>query len=69
MKRIYALLCFYHVLSLYYMRNHYDPSKENPRQKTTFQTAHVWIPEIDVRSDAAIVYGVSERNQETFENV
>lgn len=36
-------------------------------QKTTFQTAHIWIPEIDVRADAAIVYGVSETNQAPFE--
>ena len=46
----------------------YDPAKENPRQKTAFQTAHVWIPEIDVRSDVAIVYGVSEIHQEKFED-
>lgn len=49
------------------MAQSYNPAKENPRQKTTFQTAHVWIPEIDVRADAAIVYGVSETNQAPFE--
>ncbi|MFT3700923.1 MAG: hypothetical protein QM802_01025 [Agriterribacter sp.] len=37
------------------------------KEKTTFQTAHQWIPEIDVRSDVAIVYGVSERGKMTFE--
>ncbi|MFT3750334.1 MAG: hypothetical protein QM768_18605 [Agriterribacter sp.] len=37
------------------------------QEKTAFQTAHHWIPEIDVRSDIAIVYGVSERGKMTFE--
>jgi len=39
-----------------------------PKEKTAFQTAHVWIPEIDVRSDIAIVYGVSERGNVSFED-
>ncbi|SFQ44082.1 hypothetical protein [Parafilimonas terrae] len=66
MKRIYILIgCIVTVSSL--MAQSYNPAKENPRQKTTFQTAHVWIPEIDVRADAAIVYGVSETNQAPFE--
>jgi len=39
-----------------------------PREKTAFQTAHQWIPEIDVRSDVAIVYGVSERGHVSFED-
>lgn len=38
-----------------------------PTEKTAFQTSHKWIPEIDVRSDIAIVYGVSERGNVTFE--
>ena len=33
------------------------------REKTAFQTASPWIPQIDVRSDMAIVYGVNK----TFE--
>ncbi|MGN6214630.1 hypothetical protein [Parafilimonas sp.] len=66
MKRIYILIgCIVTVSSL--IAQSYNPAKENPRQKTTFQTAHVWIPEIDVRADAAIVYGVSETNQAPFE--
>ena len=36
-------------------------------QKTTFQTSSPWIPQIDVRSDMAIVYGVNDRKGETFE--
>lgn len=38
------------------------------QEKTAFQTAHQWIPEIDVRSDIAIVYGVSERGRMSFED-
>lgn len=37
------------------------------KEKTAFQTSHHWIPEIDVRSDIAIVYGVAERGKITFE--
>jgi hypothetical protein len=37
-------------------------------EKTAFQTSHAWIPEIDVRSDIAIVYGVSERGHVSFED-
>ncbi|MBN9382348.1 MAG: hypothetical protein J0H74_16385 [Chitinophagaceae bacterium] len=39
-----------------------------PKEKTAFQTAHVWVPEIDVRSDIAIVYGVSEKGNVSFED-
>ncbi|RYU91383.1 hypothetical protein EWM62_05430 [Mucilaginibacter terrigena] len=40
-----------------------DPLKE----KTAFQTSSPWMPEIDVRSDIAIVYGVNDRKGMTFE--
>lgn len=43
-------------------------SHTNAQEKTAFQTAHHWIPEIDVRSDIAIVYGVSERGKMSFED-
>lgn len=66
MKKI-QVLAYCLVIASILNAQQYDPSKENPRQKTTFQTAHVWIPEIDVRSDAAIVYGVAEQRQEPFE--
>jgi len=42
-------------------------AQDTTREKTAFQTAHEWIPEIDVRSDVAIVYGVSERGRMPFE--
>ena len=44
-----------------------DKITTQPKEKTAFQTSHKWIPEIDVRSDIAIVYGVSERGNVTFE--
>jgi hypothetical protein len=37
------------------------------KEKTAFQTSSPWMPEIDVRSDIAIVYGVNDRPGMTFE--
>lgn len=37
------------------------------QEKTAFQTASPWIPQIDVRSDIAIVYGAGDRPGMTFE--
>lgn len=37
------------------------------KEKTAFQTSSPWIPEIDVRSDIAIVYGANDRKGMTFE--
>lgn len=37
------------------------------KEKTAFQTSSPWIPEIDVRSDIAIVYGANDRKGVTFE--
>ncbi|WPQ61528.1 hypothetical protein SIO70_24520 [Chitinophaga sancti] len=36
-------------------------------EKTAFQTSSPWRPEIDVRSDIAIVYGAGDRHNMTFE--
>ena len=36
-------------------------------EKTAFQTGSAWRPEIDVRSDIAIVYGAGDRKNMTFE--
>jgi hypothetical protein len=36
-------------------------------EKTTFQTGGAWKPTTDTRSDVAIVYGVSDRREMTFE--
>ncbi len=37
------------------------------KEKTAFQTASPWMPEIDVRADIAIVYGVNDRPGMSFE--
>ncbi|GAA4310789.1 hypothetical protein GCM10023149_05600 [Mucilaginibacter gynuensis] len=37
------------------------------KEKTAFQTSSAWRPEIDVRSDIAIVYGSNDRPGLTFE--
>ncbi|WDF54159.1 hypothetical protein [Mucilaginibacter sp. KACC 22063] len=37
------------------------------KQKTAFQTGSPWMPETDVRSDIAIVYGTNDRPNMTFE--
>ena len=42
-------------------------SQTKPREKTAFQTSSPWRPEIDVRSDIAIVYGTNDRPGMTFE--
>lgn len=38
-----------------------------PKEKTAFQTSSAWMPEIDVRSDIAIIYGANDRGRHTFE--
>ena len=38
-----------------------------PKEKTAFQTSSPWMPQIDVRSDIAIVYGAGNRPGMTFE--
>src|SRR3984957_13700936 len=37
------------------------------KEKTTFQTGGAWKPTTDTRSDVAIVYGVSDRRDMSFE--
>ncbi|MDR3653396.1 MAG: hypothetical protein P4L34_10570 [Paludibacter sp.] len=38
------------------------------KEKTSFQTRIPWRPTIDVRSDVAMVYGMDDRPDMTFEN-
>lgn len=40
---------------------------QKSKEKTAFQTSSPWMPEIDVRSDIAIVYGTNDRPGMTFE--
>jgi hypothetical protein len=46
---------------------HANRTSCQPTEKTTFQTGGVWKPTTDTRSDVAIVYGVSDRRDMTFE--
>ena len=62
-----TLLCSLLAISYSAFAQKYDAAKEHPRQKTTFQTSSKWIPQIDVRSDMAIVYGTNDHKGETFE--
>ena len=52
---IYILFC----LSCEEQKLNKEGAVQNNREKTVFQTSSEWIPEIDIRSDAAIVYGVN----------
>ena len=61
------LFCSLLSFSLGGFAQQYDSNTEHPRQKTAFQTSSPWIPQIDVRSDMAIVYGVNEGGRTTFE--
>ncbi|RZK83123.1 MAG: hypothetical protein EOO92_00335 [Pedobacter sp.] len=40
---------------------------QTSKEKTAFQTGSAWRPEIDVRSDIAIIYGANDRRNMTFE--
>src|SRR5688500_20261016 len=44
------------------------PTPVATKEKTAFQTSAAWMPQIDVRADIAIVYGVSERGHVSFED-
>ena len=44
------------------------PTSVATKEKTAFQTSAAWMPQIDVRADIAIVYGVSERGHVSFED-
>jgi hypothetical protein len=65
--KISILICGLLAASFAGFSQQHHSSAENPRQKTAFQTSSPWIPQIDVRSDMAIVYGTNDRQGETFE--
>ena len=44
-----------------------DTVRTKLKEKTAFQTSSPWRPEIDVRSDIAIVYGANDRANMSFE--
>ena len=61
----FSLFCCFVALSLSVNAQKSKPT--DLREKTAFQTSSPWIPEIDVRSDIAIVYGTNDRPGMTFE--
>ncbi|WP_419802308.1 hypothetical protein [Mucilaginibacter sp.] len=66
MKSIKFYLAF--AIALSFVFNCLDAFAQiNSKQKTAFQTSSPWRPEIDVRSDIAIVYGTNDRPGMTFE--
>lgn len=58
---------FCSILSVTCYSNVNAQAKDSLREKTAFQTSSPWRPEIDVRSDIAIVYGAGDRGNMTFE--
>jgi len=60
-------LCFTMAVYCTAFAQKYNPANEHLRQKTAFQTSVPWMPQIDVRSDVAIVYGVNDNNGMKFE--
>ncbi|HEY8783883.1 MAG TPA: hypothetical protein VIM16_19805 [Mucilaginibacter sp.] len=61
------LFCALLFISVTCFSQHKESASEILKQKTAFQTSSPWIPQIDVRSDVAIVYGVNDRKDLTFE--
>ena len=66
MKFLYVLL-FVAFATHIFAQQVIDTGKPIIKEKTAFQTGSPWIPEIDVRSDIAIVYGANDRDNMTFE--
>ncbi len=65
MKILFIFCCF--LLLFAGCKNSELAVSEFKKEKTAFQTGSQWIPEIDVRSDIAIVYGANDRHGLTFE--
>jgi hypothetical protein len=61
------LFCSLLSLSLVTSAQSTSAQSTSAQSKTAFQTSSPWIPEIDTRSDMAIVYGVNDNKVSTFE--
>lgn len=61
------IICLLLLVTLESLAQEFTIGKTVRREKTTFQTGSGWIPEIDVRSDMAIVYGTNAKKGQTFE--
>ncbi len=69
MQKQLLLIFILSIASVYISKAQQTASKDTPtpKEKTAFQTASPWIPQIDVRSDIAIVYGAGDQPGMTFE--
>lgn len=69
MHKQILLIFILSIVCVYDAQAQQTPSKDTtpPKEKTAFQTASPWMPEIDVRSDIAIVYGAGDKPGMTFE--
>jgi hypothetical protein len=65
--KISVLFCSLLGISFGGFAQQHDSAAPQLPQKTAFQTSSPWMPEIDVRSDIAIVYGTGDRPGMTFE--
>ena len=65
------VFCFILVMTCFYAVQAQSSGTETAtpvsKEKTAFQTASPWIPQIDVRSDIAIIYGAGDHDGMTFE--
>ena len=66
-KSFIPLVLTFIPISFYSFAQKPDKTSTQPKEKTAFQTSSPWKPEIDVRSDIAIVYGAGDRPNMTFE--
>src|SRR5690606_22196196 len=62
----YALSSFMFFLTALGVNAQKAPVPKNVKEKTAFQTGSAWRPEIDVRSDIAIVYGAQDHHNMSF---
>ena len=68
LKRLFFFFVLYLICITNYAQSKAVVKKQGAeREKTAFQTSSPWRPEIDVRSDIAIVYGAGDRPNMTFE--
>ena len=67
MKLFYLLYCLI-LLIVFSCKPKLTENINTPeKEKTAFQTSSCWLPEIDVRSDIAIVYGTHDSPDMTFQ--
>lgn len=60
---VFCLACIFTVAA----QQAHTKGSASSKEKTAFQTASPWIPQIDVRADIAIVYGADDKPGMTFE--